>query len=562
MESKINFTLLDMYSKKLGFFYDNHEKIGSFFGFFLTMFYIFASLTLFIYLIIKTIQRRELKVYDTTIYSQEMPIIDIDINNLYFAFGLEYPGSANRYIDESIYTVKITFIDQQKKQDRFVTVNQQNLQFEKCNVDNFGKEYQNLFVKDELNNSYCLKDFNYNLTLAGSYKFERITYIRIMVYPCVNNSKNNYSCKPQEVIDSYLNNGYFSIVLKDFGLNPSNYSYPRIPTLQDLYTTIDKGLYKNYILNFGLTEIQTDRGLLREQINKERYLQFRKVLESFSFREEKDYHAGKSLILIQLRLEDTIFVQKRTYTKISEILSLIGGYMQLMNTIFLLVSSIINNVSSEIKIINSIFNFNIKENKMILKLQFLKDFNKAFSLKNKNIIFSLKRNSNHVNKIESENKSKNNLIIKDIDINNISSLNNSALLNNSSNKKIANQSQNCTIKINKKQNIIPFDNSKNYYKYTKKESEQNNQNSNINYTSDNLQKIFFNLNSKENIKYTEFNDHIDLNIFDYFCSRKNSKKKRHVKLYSDGNRFFRKKMDIVHIFSLLLLIENIIKNNY
>jgi len=74
------------------------------------------------------------------------------------------------------------------------------------------------------------------------------------------------------------------------------------------------------------------------------------------------------LILVQLRLEDTIFIQKRAYTKVSEILSVIGGYIQFMNTVFLLVSSIINKKYSELKIINSIFNFNLKENKIILKL--------------------------------------------------------------------------------------------------------------------------------------------------------------------------------------------------
>ena len=321
MKSNINFWTFDIYSKKICFFYNNQEKIGSYFGLFLTLVYIFASLILFIFQIIKAIHRKELKVYDTTIYSQEMPIIDVDINQLYFAFGLEYPNTATRYIDEGIYTAKITFFDKQKKEDDFETVEEKDLEFEKCNVDNFGKDYQNLFVKDELNNSYCLKNFNYTLTLAGSYKYERITYIRIVLNPCVNSTKNNYSCKPQEEIDKRLNGGYFSIVLKDFGLNPSNFSYPRIPTLQDLYTTIDRRLYKNYILNFGITEIHTDTGLINDNLNKEKYLQFRKVLETFSLRDEKDYHSGKNLILVQLRLEDTLFIQKRAYTKISEIFS-------------------------------------------------------------------------------------------------------------------------------------------------------------------------------------------------------------------------------------------------
>ena len=88
---------------------------------------------IFIIQVIKVFQRTEYKVYDTTIYSQEMPIIDADINQLYFAFGLEYPYTANRYIDESIYTAQITFFDKRKIKDEFVTVNQFNLDFEKCN---------------------------------------------------------------------------------------------------------------------------------------------------------------------------------------------------------------------------------------------------------------------------------------------------------------------------------------------------------------------------------------------------------------------------------------------
>ena len=416
MNSTLSFTNFDIYSKKIGFFYKNKEKIGSYFGFFLTLLYIFISIILFIYQVIRAFQRSELKVYDTTIYSQEMPSIDVDINKLYFAFALEHPKTTSRFIDESIYTAQVAFIDKRKVGDQLETYETRYLDFEPCKLENFGDGYQKLFVEDELINSYCLKDFNYNLTFAGSYKYERITYIRVRIYPCVNSTKNNYGCKSQEEIDFYLTSGYFSIVLKDFGLNPSNYTNPIVPTLQDLYTTIDKSLYKNYILNFGITEIHTDTGLINENLKVEKYLKFRKELENFTYREEKDYHEGRSLILVQLRLEDTIQIQKRAYTKISEIFSRIGGYMQLMNTAFLLLSSIINKIDSEIKIINSIFNFNLKENKMILRLNSFKEFKKEFSKKdikkvnfsNKNQIYYLKQSDSY------ENKSKNNLILKDI----------------------------------------------------------------------------------------------------------------------------------------------------
>ena len=551
MKVKVDYTDFDMYSKKICFFFNEREKISSLFGFLLTMLYISVSVILFFYQIILAIQRKNLKVYDTTIYSKDMPVIDVDINQLYFAFGLEYPNTANRYVDESIYTVELTFFDKRKIEDQFVTISEKKLDFEKCNVNNFGKDYQNLFVKDELNNSYCLKDFNYTLTFAGSYKFDRITYIRILVFPCVNSTKNNYSCKPQEVIDSYFNSGYFSIVLKDFGLNPSNYSSPRIPTLQDLYTTIDKRLSKNYILNFGLTEIHTDTGLLKDNINKEKYLQFRKVLESFSYREEKDYLEGKSLILVQLRLEDTIFVQKRTYTKVSEILSIIGGYMQFMNTVFLLVSSIVNKIYSEIKIINSIFNFNLKENKIILKLKSLLDSNQMNTNLNinKNIVFTYRNPLNKINQYEYENKSKNNLILKDLDCPNVSSLNNT-----SHNQRIAEIQ-----KMSNNRNMVIYENSKNESSKSRNDKLKIEINSN-NFSRENLQRIIQemkNYNSYINVN----KDNTNLSIYDYLCSKKNAKKKKQIKLYNKGNYFYRKKMDIVHVFTLLSIVEDFIKVN-
>ena len=540
MKTKINYINFDMYSKKIGFYYNNHEKISSFFGLFLTILYILASFILFLYEIILVIKRKELKVYDTNIYSQEMPIIDVDIDQLYFAFGLEYPNTANRYIDESIYTVDITFLDRRKIKDEFITVYQQKLEIEKCKVENFGKDYQNLFVKDELNNSYCLKNFNYSLTFAGSYKYDRITYIRILVYPCVNSTKNNFSCKTQEQIDSYFKSGYFSIVLKDFGLNPSNYSSPRVPTLQDLYTTIDKRFSKNYILNFGLTEVHTDTSLIKEKLNKEKYLQFRKVLETFSFREEKDYLAGQSLILVQLRLEDTIYIQKRTYTKISEIFSFIGGYMQLMNTIFMLISAIINRIYSEIKIVNSIFNFNAKENKLILKLKFINDSGKKFNCE----IYETSSKNSKENKDNSEFeknvfKSKNDLITKDNKFPCISFI-------NISSKDNINKIKSYT--LGKNDNHLFSED----YKKTKYEAFQIGKNVKYN----NFIKIIPDINNKNYKKDKDFDDNINVNIFDYLCSRKNSKYHKTIKLFNKGSIFFRKMMDIAHVFSLLSILEN------
>ena len=565
MESTLNYYFnFDMYARSPNFYFKNHDRINTCFGTLLTLIYIVVSLTLFIYQLIMTIQRKNFKVYDSTIYGQEMPFIDLNSNTLYFAFGLEDPQTMNRFIDDSIYVAKIVFVDKAKINDELVTVYQQNLDFEKCNVINFGENYQHLFLEDELNNSYCLKKFERNLTLAGGYKYERFSYIRIRIYPCVNSTENNFTCKSQEEIDRFMSSGYFSIILKDIGLNPSNYSIPVLPTLQDLYTTIDKRIYKNYILNLGVTEIHTDIGLFQEKIKTQKYLQFRKEMETFTFRNEEEYYQGKSVIIAQLKLDDNINVQTRSYVKIPEIFSTIGGYMQLMNTAFLLLSIIVNKFNLELKILNSIFKFNLKKKKIIMKLQKLNDWEdmRVSSIHSPTVNFKKMTNiSHHLDLLD--NKSKNSLI-KENEINNISYLNLSENKNDAENK-----SKSIILKkIKRKSNALPFENSK--MEHSNKISKKN-LNINLRNTQDHHKENGTNynlLNSKKNnffneMSYKDFNDNIELNMFDYCCCHLiHEKRHKIIELYNIANSFYRKKLDVVNVFNLLLLTEkNLMKNN-
>ena len=526
MNTKINYLFFDIYSKRVGFFYNNQEKIGSYFGLILTIIYILTSLIIFIHHLIKTFQRQEIRVYDTSIYAQEMPSINIDSNNLYFAFGIEDPINSNRYIDEAIYYPQVLFIDRIKINGEFKTITKRSLEYERCKEENFGKNYQHLFIKGELNNSYCLKDFNYNLTFAGGYKYEKMTYIRIKIFPCKNTTENKNHCKPQEIIDSHLSSGYFSILIKDFGLNPTNYSSPVLPTLQDLYTTIDKKLYRNFNIHFGLTEVHTDIGLYNEKIKKEKYLQYRDNFQTFYFREEKEYIEGKEFCIIQLKLDDTILIQKRTYGKISDIFSSVGGYMQIMHTIFSLLSLIINKFESELKIINSIFNFNFKEKKMALKLKSL-DFDSISALSsNRNLIFSSKKTLINVSNIELDNNKSNNKL----SINNYSNLSSGINTPDSMNKiKLVNTK----FSFNNKMKSLQSDDF-----FPKKNTP---------------------LDIKQNINnQISFKDNININIFDYFCQPKSSIKKKHMQLFRLGNSFYRKRMDIIHVFTLLLITEKVL----
>ena len=556
-----NYSYYDIYSKQIGFFFNKKDRIGTNFGLVLTIIYIFVSLLLLIIYTFYTIKRINMKVYDSTTYPQDIPVSNINPKTLYFAFGLEDPETSNRFIDETIYFPRIIFIDRVKVNGEFITTNKLELDYELCKEEKFGEEYKNLISSGDLSNSYCLKDFN--LTLAGGYKFNRFSYLRIRIYPCVNKTENNNHCKPQEIIDYYLKGGYFSMITKDIGLNPNNISYPIIYTLQNLYITIDKSFYKDYIIYYGLTEVKTDVGLFYQVIDNKKYLQFRKDVQSFYFRNDSDYYEGKAMCSIDFRLDELIYTQKRTYSKLQETFSIIGGYMQLASTIFTMLTFFANRVIPELKILNGIFNYNLKEKKLTLKIHSIKDLNLNNSSKHLYFpSFSQKQESEINNKTQSNfnensgnniieieksispsmdpnSKRKKSLFIqikerererekeKENEKSNIEILNNTnvPLCNNNRKSKC-----NKNIIINK--NYIYRVGS--FYPRMKNSIEEKDKDNSI--IKDNVHKINF-------------------NIFDFYCLKKCTRRRKDIEMYYIALSIYKKRMDIINVFTFFILTE-------
>ena len=279
--------------------------------------------------------REEVSASNSIIYPSEISSIKINSDIFYLAFGLEHPTKLTRFIDEGIYYPEVLFIEKIKENGEFVTKSETLLNFERCNSEKFGKDYQHFFAENELNNSYCLQDFN--LTLIGGFKYKKMSIIKINVYPCVNNTKNKSHCKPQDLIDKYLTSTYFSITAKDIGFNPFNYSFPIIPIIQDFYTSIDKSIFKEYIMYFGISQMNTDKGLFSTNIVKETFIKYIRDFHSFFFVDSEHSRSGKEIFTAEVRLEDTIYFINRKYTKMAEVFSTLGGYMKVISTIFSLI---------------------------------------------------------------------------------------------------------------------------------------------------------------------------------------------------------------------------------
>ena len=559
----------DIYSRRISFFYKNKEKIGSSLGIVLTFLYAMISITLFLYYFIRTIRKDEVTPSDSTIYPSTIPSFDINKNTFYLAFGLEHPTKFIRFIDEKIYYPEVLFVQRNKESGQFVKKEETILSIERCDVSKFGAEYQNLFQEEDLYNSYCLKDFN--LTLKGGFKFDKMSFIKINIYPCKNSSENNNHCKPQKEIDFYLTSGYFSILAKDIGLNPFNYSFPTLPLIQDIYTVIDKSFRTEFIIYYGITEIDTDIGLFTTNIKKETYLKYINNYHTIFLSEDNDYLSGKEILSAQIRLQDSIYFQKRSYSKMSQVFSTTGGYMQVISTFFSLISLLTKKISLEKKLLNSLFNFNIKNKKIILCVEYQKrlDYNTTLNKgRDSNFIpYEAKKSI-----ISNMRRRRNSILILDKNDTISPALKKGISKDNQILKNVQNYRNN---RFKEDMNEI--------FKKLSKEKEQN---TNINNHSINRSKVEM-LNKEENSNFNQMSEFFDRNIekkipnnlsnfnlikdfkivdkgncatihfnlFDYYCLRRFSKKRTEIELFKFGINFYKSQMDIINFFNIMFLTQ-------
>ena len=561
----INILDLDIYSRRISFFYGGKEKISSKFGFFLTSLYIVISIVLFLNYFIRTISREEVTASDSTTHPDTIPSIDINQDIFNLAFGLEHPSTFSRFIDETIYYPKISYIEKIKKNGIFVNKLKINVEAEKCKNSKFGQNFQKLLEKGELNNSYCLS--NYNLTLKGGFQYSEVAFIKISIFPCKNSTENNITCKPQNVIDKFFHNNYFSILAKDTALNPSDFSNPGLPILLNTYTSVDKQIKKDYYVKFAITEIETDTGLFSQQIKKDKFLRYTKDFDDFFFVDSNYFTSGKEILSLTIRIEDNIYFQKRTYKKMADVFASTGGYMQLIYSIFAIISILTKTMNIEKKLINSLFYFNIKQKKVILSIEYKKKLNytalgssieKTEDIKETKQIWKNSEKNKKINFIPYIAK-KSPLIRK------YSKFVKNEKKNEKSLRKSVSLGKDTPIPIknNNGQNDASIDGLLNIPKIKEYNGKKYSivQSNILNNTQMNRLYLRNKTNESENMEKLEkenFNG-VDFNLFEYYCFWKLSKKKLQIELFKFAYKFFKSQMDIVNFFNIIILTQIMMK---
>ena len=518
---------IDIFGKEPELYIKGKTKQVTLIGRIITAFYIIIYIIIFCYKLYRMFQRVDITFYDSYLNTDEMPNIKITKENFSLAFSI-IDKYGQPFINESIYYPEVFLVGEEGE----------SIRLERCDLNNLGAEYKNIFEESEIYNYYCLTDINYILKPFNN-------SIRIELYPCESTNETDDYCAPKEFIDQYLDESIFKIYFHDIILTPFNYNSPVKEKIKYLNTQIYKSVRQYLYTQMQLVKIETSNNIFGFDFltnpKTEEFIKFDNELmlpyPGFDWDNEDEYYP---LSIFEIQLNDKILFEKRQYIQLIDVLGEIGGLMEIIFSFFGLICSLIVDTLYGINFTNNLFSFNVSKKLILTKTE-------------KNSMFKINKTKNK----EEQNLNDKSLIIfpfinkkkkKEEKTSNMKILN----------KDIVSISSKSIIRVNSFKNeikkesieILPLKNSRQDTNKNKEKSDN----------TDKINKII--LKNKDNWIITNISLK-DLFISRFYCC-KGKKRKVFNLLLNESMEVIMEKLDIFNIFRNICSIEysnNNLKNN-
>ena len=485
------------------------------------------------------LRRVDVTFYDTYSY-RDFPSIRLTKENFYGAFWMGYR------IDETLYYPKVEFKSGKKINEVFnwTTV---ELDVERCKLENFGSKYKDIFKNHRLNEFYCIKN-KVDFDLEGYANLNSYSYFSIKFYPCKGSTRDGEPCKPRAYIEEFFKYNVIEFKMQDILLAPEVYSSPVEPTEKDINCLIFKDLYQQIYSYVQITILETDLDLigfdLFSETKVEKYVKYE---QSFIVAEPPSQvdivESGDEVCEVILQLSSKVLTQKRKYVKLIDVLGDVGGLMEIILSLFKMVSIFLTDLLYEKSLINHLFSFDLEKRAILIKDKKRFNYNSSYNnfFKENNIISSTKiiQNKNklsHSKKIINENiKNNNNITIyKDIKLSSKREL------------KKKHSPKKLSIKENIAQKIPKI----------KIEQYNNNNNNNKEFYRNNMNEFKKDINYKTEKKENRLPlkiDKIKINKFYIYCCFCCLRKRNNIRkaLIDEGMKIIIEKLDIMNIFKRL-----------
>ena len=431
---------IDLFGNDVDIYYKGKPKRNTWIGRILTILYIGIYLFFFIYRVIRMANKEDVTFYDTYAFNGVPPFMQLNHEIFYSGVALIHPLYKVPFVNPSIYNVKMTYLSGVKNGFGFDNVIT-DVPIEVCDISKVGSNYRELFKKKDLDNYYCVKDFN--LFLEGHQTYDVYSYMKIEFFPCVNSTENNNKCASKELIAALLNKFGVTFAMQDIDLTPQDYEKPIDYRLKEVSLTVASDMYLEVHSYWRVVNIETDEDIFglgtSNNIRKEKYLKYDSAQILYSTNKLDLDNQNSPLITFTVGLSEQELTETRTYPKLIAVIGDVGGFMEVIFSLFGLIATVLTETLYTKSLVNHLFSFDLdkklvlikKKNIKLFKTQkTIKTYNPDKCLQNNNNIYNIYKNKNgkEQNAVKYESR---NIIKKDNNKNN----NNNSIINNLQNQK-------------------------------------------------------------------------------------------------------------------------------
>ncbi|KAM3134862.1 hypothetical protein pb186bvf_013031 [Paramecium bursaria] len=347
---------IDVFTKPVQLMIKKEEGHKTLFGAFITLGLLFIIFTIFINNLISLFEGANPVIIGYQQQKFEPSLVILNSQNFNFQIGIQNSDYAT-YIDESIWIMKIKsyskFFDDESNKEQWTS---EDIPMVICSPEAIRQENlrEDFSYVDQATN-YCIDwDKIEKIPLQGQFVAQHFSYIGVEFFMCSNETKqtNGPECKSREEILSALKHNYLSIQMSTVIPDLSQNKNPFIQQVANFYTTISGKLFKELTFYMQPLTLNTDDGIFLESMKVENALQFLRSTELLDLNDD-----GDKFLHLTIRLDLVENMTKRTYQKMSAVLSQIGGLWNVLFTLALILQYPISNLSYKLAIINSLFNF-------------------------------------------------------------------------------------------------------------------------------------------------------------------------------------------------------------
>ena len=264
MACHINFKFIyeiDVFGREPKLYYKEKPKRKTYVGGLTTIIFVVIYIAFFVYKINKMLKKVDVSFYETYVYTNGTPEIDLTNENFYGGFGLGNSSSRKIFKDESIYFPIVNFI-YAKQIDNVWKYEAKPMYLETCQLNKFGSNHKEIFKDVPLDNLYCLKYDDENFEkLRGYFTSNDYSFIQLDLYPC-NNLTSNFTCKPKEELDNIFLDSYIEFKIQDLELTPQFYKTPVQFEKKDIQGHPFKNWYQKIYTFLQIVNIETDEDIL------------------------------------------------------------------------------------------------------------------------------------------------------------------------------------------------------------------------------------------------------------------------------------------------------------